>query len=82
VSTRSTSDSFPPRPDATPTIYAFPVKDPDHVGLLKIGYTEGSAKARIAQQFPGGFDGYDIKLIELAMRPDGSSFTGRGRIDR
>jgi hypothetical protein len=71
------AEFFPPRPEATPTIYAFAVKDPDHAGLLKIGYTEGSAKARIAQQFPGGFDGYDIKLVEPAMRPDGSSFTDR-----
>jgi len=58
---------FPNRPETTPTIYAFAVKDPDHAGLLKIGYTAGSAKSRIAQQFPGGFDGYAIKLIEPAM---------------
>ena len=69
---------FPKRPATTPTIYAFAVKNPDHAGLLKVGYTEGSVKARIAQQFPGGFDGYDIKLIEPAMRPDGCSFTDRG----
>ncbi len=68
------SNFFPARPGATPTIYAFAVKDPDHAGLLKVGYTEGSAKDRIAAQFPGGFTGYDIKLIEPAMRPDGSSF--------
>lgn len=66
---------FPNRPTTTPTIYAFDIKHADHVGLLKIGYTEGSAKVRIAQQFPGGFDGYDIKLVEPAMRSDGSSFT-------
>jgi hypothetical protein len=29
------------------------VKNPDHVGLLKIGYTELSAAERVAQQFPG-----------------------------
>jgi len=61
------TDFFPPRPGATPTIYAFAVKNPDHAGLLKIGYTQGSAKDRIKQQFPGGFDGYEIKLIEPAV---------------
>lgn len=69
------SDFFPPRPGATPTIYAFAVKNPEHAGLLKVGYTEQRAAERISQQFPGGFDGYDIKLIEPAMRPDGTSFT-------
>ena len=70
-------DFFPPRPSTTPTIYAFAVKHADHVGLLKVGYTEGNATQRVAQQFPGGFDGYDIQLIEPAMRPDGSCFTDR-----
>jgi len=70
-------DFFPNRPTTTPTIYAFAVQNPDHAGLLKVGYTEQSAAGRIAQQFPGGFTGYDIKLIEPAMRPDGSSFTDR-----
>ncbi len=70
-------DFFPPRPGATPTIYAFASTHPDHAGLLKVGYTEHKAAERIAQQFPGGFTGYDIRLIEPAMRPDGSSFTDR-----
>ena len=73
----STSDFFPPRPSSTPTIYAFASTHPDHAGLMKVGYTEQKAAERIAQQFPGGFTGYDIKLIEPAMRPDGSSFTDR-----
>jgi hypothetical protein len=34
-------DNFlPPRPTATPTIYAFVSTHPDHAGLLKVGYTE------------------------------------------
>jgi len=70
-------DFFPPRPSTTPTIYAFASTHPDHAGLLKVGYTEHKAAERIAQQFPGGFTGYDIKLIESAMRSDGSSFTDR-----
>ncbi len=66
---------FPQRPAATPTIYAFSMKDPAHAGLLKVGYTDGDAKTRIAQQFPGGFDGYTVELVKSAVRPDGSSFS-------
>ena len=69
------NEFFPPRPGATPTIYAFASTHPEHAGLLKVGYTEHKAAERVAQQFPGGFTGYDIKLIEPAMRPDGTSFT-------
>lgn len=68
---------FPPRPVAAPTIYAFSVDDPSYSGQLKVGYTEGDAKTRIAQQFPGGFTGYRIALVEPAMRADGTSFTDR-----
>ncbi len=39
---------FPKRPAATPTIYAFASKHPDHAGLLKVGYTERIAADRIA----------------------------------
>ena len=48
------TEFFPPRPPATPTIYAFASTHPDHAGLLKVGYTERNAAARIAEQFPGG----------------------------
>ena len=68
------TEFFPKRPGTKPTIYAFSVKDPDHAGLLKVGYTEVDAKTRIAQQFPGGFDGYTIEFVESAVRSDGSSF--------
>jgi hypothetical protein len=73
----SANEFFPRRPGATPTIYAFASTHPDYAGLLKVGYTEHNAAERVAQQFPGGFTGYDIKLIEPAMRSDGSSFTDR-----
>lgn len=66
---------FPPRPPATPTIYAFASTHPDHAGLLKIGYTERIAADRIAEQFPSGVNPYRIELIEPAMRSDGSGFT-------
>ncbi|HMO25368.1 MAG TPA: hypothetical protein PKB10_03795 [Tepidisphaeraceae bacterium] len=41
-----------------------PARKIDHAGLLKVGYTEHKAAERVAQQFPGGFTGYDIKLME------------------
>jgi len=66
---------FPPRPSATPTIYAFASTHPDHTGLLKVGYTERIAADRIAEQFPPGLNAYRIELIEPAMRSDGSGFT-------
>ncbi len=66
---------FPPRPVATPTIYAFASTHPDHAGLLKVGYTERIAADRIAEQFPSGLNAYRIELIEPAMRSDGSGFT-------
>ncbi|HNO79717.1 MAG TPA: GIY-YIG nuclease family protein [Phycisphaerae bacterium] len=70
-------DFFPQRPAPTPTIYAYASTHPDHAGLLKVGYTERNAAARIAEQFPAGMDPYNILLIEPAMRADGSSFTDR-----
>ena len=66
---------FPPRPAATPTIYAFASTHPDHAGLLKVGCTERIAANRIAEQFPSGVNPYRIELIEQAMRSDGSGFT-------
>lgn len=69
------SEFFPPRPPATPTIYAYASTHPDHVGLLKVGYTERVAADRIAEQFPSGMTPYRIELIEPAMRSDGSAFT-------
>lgn len=68
---------FPPRPGASPTIYAYASTHPDHKGLLKVGYTERNAAARIAEQFPAGLTPYTIALVEPAMRPDGTSFTDR-----
>lgn len=49
------TDFFPPRPVATPTIYAFASTHPDDAGLLKVGYTERAAADRIAEQFPREF---------------------------
>lgn len=69
------ADFFPPRPQATPTIYAFASTHPEHGGLLKVGYTERVAADRISEQFPSGLNAYRIELIEPAMRSDGSAFT-------
>jgi UDP-N-acetylglucosamine transferase subunit ALG13 len=71
----ATSEFFPSRPGAAPTIYAYASTHPDHAGLLKVGYTERNAAARIAEQFPAGMNPYNIVLIESAMRADGTSFT-------
>jgi len=71
------SDFFPPRPPATPTIYAFASTHPNHAGLLKVGYTERPAVERISEQFPSGLMTGKTELVESAMRADGSSFTDR-----
>jgi hypothetical protein len=71
---------FPPRPDAKPMIYAYEDTHPQYKGLLKIGYTTGGVKDRIAQQYPTKRPGklpYQIMLEEPAMRNDGSTFTDR-----
>lgn len=34
------NDFFPPRPDATPTIYAYEDTNSQYAGLLNVGYTE------------------------------------------
>jgi hypothetical protein len=73
----TTSDFFPLRPGASPTIYAYASTHPDHKGLLKVGYTERNAAERIAEQFPAGMTPYTIALVESAMRADGTSFTDR-----
>lgn len=74
------NDFFPARPPATPTIYAYEDTNPQYAGLLKIGYTTGDARARIAQQYPTvrpGDPPYVIHLEESAMRADGTAFTDR-----
>ena len=73
----ASQEFFPPRPGATPTIYAYASTHPDHEGLLKVGYTERNAAERIAEQFPAGTTPYTIALVAPAMRTDGTSFTDR-----
>ena len=71
-------DYFPQRPDVRPSIYAYRDMNPDHAGLLKVGYTRLDVEKRVAQQFPviqpGVGKPYEIVFAESAMRPDGTSF--------
>ncbi|RKY07310.1 MAG: restriction endonuclease, partial [Planctomycetota bacterium] len=69
---------FPQRPDSNPTIYAYEDTNPQYKGLLKVGFTNGDARKRVAEQYPTKRPGklpYKIVLEESAIRNDGSSFT-------
>ena len=69
---------FPPRPEATPTIYAYESTHPQHKGMLKIGYTARSAAIRVGEQLPIVTPGdpiFKVVLEESAIRNDGTVFT-------
>jgi hypothetical protein len=71
---------FPARPDSKPTIYAYSDTNPQYAGLLKVGYTTGDVRVRVAQQYPvvrPGEPPYRIVLEESAMCNDGTAFTDR-----
>jgi hypothetical protein len=71
---------FPPRPKANPSIYAYLDTNPQYKGLLKVGYTTGDVRKRVAEQYPTKRPGelpYKIVFEESAMRNDGSEFTDR-----
>ncbi|MBE7535777.1 MAG: DEAD/DEAH box helicase family protein [Anaerolineales bacterium] len=73
-----TADFFPPRPAATPTIYAYEDSNPQYKGLLKVGYTAKNAKERVAAQYPTlrpGAAPYRIVFEESAMHNDGTVIT-------
>ena len=68
--------SFAPRPEITPTIYAYELVDvASHKGYLKIGYTERDVETRVAEQMHTSAVPYRIVLQESAMRADGSCFS-------
>lgn len=72
------NDFFPQRPKSTPTIYAYRDTHPQYRGLLKVGYTAGDVRERVAQQYPTvrpGQPTYKIVLEQPAMRNDGTTFT-------
>lgn len=67
---------FAPRPELTPTIYAYELIDvASHKGYLKVGYTERDVEIRVAEQMHTSAVPYRIVLKASAMRPDGSCFT-------
>lgn len=72
-------DFFTRRPAVTPSIYAY--EEPGNAelkGFLKIGFTNGDVRKRVAQQYPTARPGklpYRIVLEESAMKNDGFSFT-------
>ena len=69
---------FPPRPESSPTIYAYEDTNPQYRNLLKVGHTTRDAKTRVAQQYPTLKPGklpYQIVLEESAMRKDGTAFS-------
>ena len=69
---------FPPRPDSTPTIYAYTTKGvASHKGLIKVGQTGRGAQTRVAEQAQTINVPYEILLEESAMREDGSAFSDK-----
>lgn len=72
--------SFPARPNANPTIYAYTDNNPQYAGMLKVGYTIKHAAERVAEQYPilkPGDKPYKIVIDEPAIREDGSVFTDK-----
>lgn len=71
-----TKSFFPERPDITPTIYVYELPNStDHIGLLKVGYTDRDAATRIREQVGTAGMQFHILMEESAMRQDGGSFT-------
>ncbi len=70
---------FPLRPAGEPRIYAYEETHPDFKGLLKVGYTTGSAVERVARQYAIARPKktWRILIDESAMRSDGSAFGDR-----
>lgn len=67
---------FIPRPDITPTIYAYTLPGvSSHQGYIKVGYTERDVETRIKEQIGATQLDYKVLLNNSAMRADGSCFT-------
>ena len=70
-------DFFPQRPDSHPAIYAYEDSNPNHRGLLKVGYTTRDVEVRVREQFPviqPEERPYNIVFTEPAVRDDGTVF--------
>lgn len=72
------NDLFPGREEVYPKIYAYEDMNPNHKGLLKIGYTDRyDVNVRIREQFPvltPEEKPYKVVFCECAMREDGTVF--------
>lgn len=70
------SELLPAKPESRLRIYAYSIDDEAHAGLLKVGQTTQSVKARVAQQTKtAAITNLEIVIDEPADRPDGSAFT-------
>jgi hypothetical protein len=66
---------FKPRPELTPTIYAYEIpNETSRKGLIKVGYTTRDVRERIKEQLGTSGVEYRILLEESSMRNDGTSF--------
>ena len=66
---------FAPRPEVTPTIYAYElIGVKSHEGYIKVGYTDRDADTRIREQMHTSAVPYRILFQASAMREDGSCF--------
>jgi len=75
---KMSNNFFPERPELRPTIYAYEDTNPQYFGLLKVGFTNGDVRQRVAQQYPTLRPGqlpYNIVYEDSSMRNDGTSFT-------
>ena len=74
----SSSDFFPPRPDATPIIYAYCEPNNQQLkDMLKVGYTSRTIEERMHEHYPTlkpGEVAYEVVYTAPAMRTDGTSF--------
>ena len=69
-------DFFPPRPEASPTIYAYELQGvASHEGLIKVGYTARASTDRIAEQLGTVNIKPHILMDTPAVREDGTYFT-------
>jgi len=74
-------DFFPNKPSSTPTIYAYEMPDDSSKkGLLKVGFTNRTAKIRVKEQIGATHSRYNIVLDESAIRNDGSTFHDKGTV--
>ena len=70
---------FPQRPDLHPAVYAYRDKNPNHAGLLKVGFTARPIEVRMREHYPTLVpeQSWKIELIRPAMRKDGSVFSDK-----